>query len=133
MSLLLEPGVTEGLISAEQADRIRASEHLAGDVTGGHAVPTQRAASARRSEISLVTEALGYVGGLLVVLAAVLIGAQVWQQLPLAGRLALTGGTGALVLAGFAVPSRRAPQGNGCDPSCGSSPRSCCSSSCASP
>lgn len=87
----LDRWVASGLITADQARRIRAAEGVA---------PAPHAAS-------LVAESLGYVGGVLVLVAAAVIAGRYWSGLGVGGRLAVAFGA-ALVLAavGAALPSR---------------------------
>lgn len=92
----LEHWVAEGLITEVQAERISTDEHQ---------LSPPEAPPARRT--SLVTEALGYVGGVLVVLASLLLTAQFWDDLSVGLRLALTGAAVALLLGvGAALPAR---------------------------
>lgn len=87
--------VALGLISEDQATRIRAVE-------SGAPLP---APAAERGP-SMVTEALGYVGGALVVVASLLLAGQLWEDLSHGARLALVGGAAALLMGvGFAVPA----------------------------
>jgi hypothetical protein len=89
---LLARWVGEGLLSAEQAERIRAAE-------------TTVDRPARPRGVSLVAEGLGYVGGVLVLVAAVTIAAQYWSGMGVAGRLGTVAGAAALlVAAGVAAP-----------------------------
>lgn len=83
----------EGLIDHEAAERIlRAEARLTAD-EGRHS--------------PLVVEAVGYVGGVLVGLGAVLIAAQMWNDWSAGTRLGLVGvGVGVLLVAGAAVPAR---------------------------
>jgi uncharacterized membrane protein len=76
--------VADGVVTPVVADQIRAEE--------SQLVP---AAESRSS--SLVTEALAYVGGSLVVVASILLMARVWEDLPDAARLGLVGGGAALL------------------------------------
>lgn len=80
-----------GLISGDQAEEIRVVEE-------------QEHPSARAT--SVVTEALGYVGGALVVVASMLLASRLWPDLSEGGRLGLVA-AGALLLlgVGFAVPA----------------------------
>lgn len=89
--------VAAGLLSEAQATAIRQHE-----VEAGRLHPTDG-----RSGPSLVVEALGYLGALVMVVgAAILVGAY-WPDLPVAGRLALLGAAAGLLLAtGFAVLRR---------------------------
>jgi Predicted membrane protein (DUF2157) len=93
--------VDRGLITSEQAARIRDVEE---ERPGG---PAPRTASALRPG-SLVGEALGYVGGVLVVVAAGLIAGRYWPGLGTGSRLGIAFGAAAVLLvAGAAAPARR--------------------------
>lgn len=96
--------VDAGLISPEQADRIRAHEQARPGRRHGLAVGE---ATTGPSGTSLVVEALGYLGGIIMLTGAGILVGLYWQDVPVAGRLLLTGGA-ALALAGggFAVPDR---------------------------
>lgn len=90
--------VSEGIISEEQAQRIREREGLA---LGALAPP------GRRSRMPLVIEALGYLGGAIVVVATIMIGSWYWADLSNAVRLGLLGAAAVLLLAGgWLVPDR---------------------------
>ena len=92
--------VDSGLISPEQAEHILAAE----------AGPPERPATASR--VPLVAEALGYVGGVLVLVGAVTVADRYWSQIGVGGRLGIAFGAAALLLAtGAAVPARRAEVG----------------------
>lgn len=94
---LLARWVEDGLLSPEQADRIRAAEAAADR-------------PARPRAVSLVAEGLGYVGGVLVLVAAVTVAARYWSGMGVAGRLGTVAGAAALlVAAGAAAPG--APAG----------------------
>jgi hypothetical protein len=86
--------VDGGLISPEQAEHILAAEQpLRGR-------PVSRA--------SLVAEALGYVGGVLVLVGAVTVADRYWSQIGVGGRLGVAFGAAALLLVtGAAVPAGR--------------------------
>src|SRR5687767_1626683 len=92
----LDRWVRAGLISDEQAERILAAEReTAGPAThlGG---PRQ---------VSPVAEGLGYVGGVLVVVAAVTIAGRYWTAIGVPGRVAIALGAAVLLLViGAAVP-----------------------------
>jgi Predicted membrane protein (DUF2157) len=93
--------VSEGLITEEQGARLLAR--------GPVAAPP---APHRPATTSVVAEALGYLGGVVVLVGAILIGARVWHQLDTTGRLAVLGLAAALlVAAGAAVPTRLGPPG----------------------
>jgi hypothetical protein len=83
--------VAAGIITNEQAERIRAD--LA-------------AHTPRRG--SLVAEALGYLGGVIVLVGLVLVLGLSWERLDTTGRVAVVGGTAlALIVAGFPIPVSR--------------------------
>src|SRR5215475_7133136 len=93
---LLGRWVAEGWIEAGQAARIRAGEAARAQaaVPGGHAVPAA-AESPRRAP--LVVEALGYLGGVVAVVAAVVAVDQLWPGSPTgAERACAAAGTVAL-------------------------------------
>ncbi|MET9273574.1 DUF2157 domain-containing protein [Kribbella sp. NPDC003557] len=100
-SRLIDHWLAEGLITPAQADRM----HHEVDRPAADSPP----ADTHRST-SLVVEALAYLGGVIVLVAAGLISAQYWRALGDAGQLAVVGGAAAaLLLAGGLVPSRSAP------------------------
>ncbi len=78
----LDRWVARGLITSEQAQRILDEEQEAG---GGRSVP-------------LVIEALGYVGGILVLVAAGTITGRYWSALGVSGRLSLACAAAAVLL-----------------------------------
>ncbi|MGZ4608976.1 MAG: DUF2157 domain-containing protein [Actinomycetes bacterium] len=101
---LLDRWVSRGLISRDQADRIRDEERVSMD---GHVPVVTVAEPAPAAATSMVVEALGYLGGVLVVIAAGLLTARYWDGMPLALRLSLISVTAAvLLIAGAAVPER---------------------------
>lgn len=79
---LLDRWTSRGLITAEQADLIRKDESSEPNLVG--TAPTH--VGRRRS---LIAEALGYLGGVLIVVAASLITQRYWSDIPTWGRLAL--------------------------------------------
>ncbi|TWF80023.1 putative membrane protein DUF2157 [Pseudonocardia hierapolitana] len=92
--------VDSGLITSDQAERILAAE----------SIPAGRPAVASRA--SMVAEALGYVGAVLVLVGAVTVADRYWSQIGVGGRLGIAFGAAALLLAtGAAVPARRADVG----------------------
>jgi len=108
LSALLDHWVAEGFITREQAERIRT------EPTGAIPRPTASPAPAPAppERTSLVTEALGYLGGVLILVAGGLITARYWVQLPLGVRLGLVAAAAALLLgAGAAIPERLGPPG----------------------
>jgi hypothetical protein len=102
LSDLLGEWVAAGFISADQAHSIEEHE----------AAPHERRAapmSALAPEVgpSLVVEALGYLGGVVMLVGAGILVGMYWQDLSVTLRLVLIGATAvALVGAGFAVPER---------------------------
>jgi len=95
---LVADWVAEGIITAEQGDRIRARE---GDV-----LPSATPVSAR-SVMPRVVEALGYLGGAIVVVATVLIAGQYWTDLGVTARLGLLAAAAVLLLVGgWVIPDR---------------------------
>jgi Predicted membrane protein (DUF2157) len=87
--------VARGLLTREQADRILAAEPPP-------VAPASRPVHRPRPG-SLVTEALGYVGGVLVLAAVVTIAGRYWSGLGVAGRLWVAFGAAAVLLAAGAV------------------------------
>ncbi len=91
----LDRWVAQGLITEEQARRIREAE--SGAPAGAH--PARAA--------SLVTEGLGYIGGVLILVAAATITGRYWSDLGEGARLAVAfGAAAALLAAGAALPKR---------------------------
>ncbi len=84
----LDRWVAHGLLTREQADRILAAERES----------TETDEETGRTP-SPVAEALGYVGGVLVLVAAGLVAGRYWSELGVAGRLSVAFGTAALLLA----------------------------------
>jgi len=100
LTSLLETWVADQLITPEQADRIL----VRGDVLV-QAPPAERKRSHERS--SLVIEALGYLGGVIILVASILIASLYWDQVTTTARLVILGGVaGVLLAAGFALPER---------------------------
>jgi hypothetical protein len=94
---LLRRWVAEGLIDAEQADRIEAAEASRRSPAGSlHGVGPQRGPGSRRG---LVVEALGYLGGALAIVAGFIAVRQMWPDIPTGAELALAAG-GAVALFG---------------------------------
>jgi Predicted membrane protein (DUF2157) len=106
---LVDHWVAEGIITQEQAERIRSEQARISSLGN---VPS--AVPARRDRGPLVTEALGYLGGVLILVAAGLLTAQFWQDMPLGVRLAVVAGAAAALLAAgaAAVPERLGPAGH---------------------
>ena len=89
--------VRAGLLTPEQADAIRTYEQARRPAAG---TPRQ----------SLVVEALGYLGGVIMLTGAGILAGLYWSDVAVAGRLLLTGVAAAgLIGAGAAVPDRLGP------------------------
>src|SRR5688572_29921065 len=88
----LDKWVSGGLISAEQADAIRAAE------SDGTVEPSN-AAAPRRSGVSLGAEALGYLGSILFVAAVVVAYGDIWDEIEDPIRMAVLGLAVALLVA----------------------------------
>lgn len=93
----LERWVAAGLISGEQADAIAAHER--------RSAATRAPAGERR--ISLIAEALGYVGTALALAGAAVGLGQAWEDIPAWGQLAIAAGATALLLVGGLVLFRQ--------------------------
>ena len=108
----LERWVAEGYITREQADRITAEEAVPGRRRAPAAVAPARApvAPVAARPTSFVTEALGYVGGILILAAISIIAAIYWDDLAVGVRLGLAGGAVLFLLAcGWALPEPLGP------------------------
>ena len=103
---LLGRWVAEGWIEAGQAARIRAGEaaHAQAAVPGGMAVPAP-AESPRRAP--LVVEALGYLGGVIAIVAGVVAVDQLWPGIPTGAELAFAA-AGTVALGAVAALMRTA-------------------------
>ncbi|MGH3465749.1 MAG: DUF2157 domain-containing protein [Kribbellaceae bacterium] len=94
---LLDHWVAAGVITPEQAARMRAD------------LPLPRRPSERTS---LVIEALGYLGGVIILIALALLAQQYWPELSTTARLVIVAGAAVfLLVGGFAVPARLGPAG----------------------
>ncbi|WP_028663188.1 DUF2157 domain-containing protein, partial [Saccharomonospora halophila] len=89
LTVRLDRWVAHGLLTREQADRILAAER---------ARPTGIGEETGRTP-SPVAEALGYVGGVLVLVAAGLVTGRYWAELGVTGRVSVAFGAAALLLA----------------------------------
>lgn len=94
--------VSHGLITQEEADSIRAWES-AQPAAEEEAAPRPAEARQPRVPQSLVTEALGYLGAVLVAAAIALVLFQYWSEMSTAFRVGLAALAAALLLAGGAV------------------------------
>jgi hypothetical protein len=102
LSDLLGEWVAAGLISTDQAHTIE--EHEAEPQQRG---PVLTLVPSPAAGPSLVVEALGYLGGVVMLVGAGILVGMYWQDMSVALRLVLIGATAvALVGGGFAVPER---------------------------
>lgn len=105
----LDHWVAADLLTREQAAAIQAHE-LQAVVPAPAPVMPMAPTPARRRRIPPVAEALGYVGGVLTIVGLVLLVAQYWPDMAIAGRLALSGaGAVALLFGGFVVHEHADP------------------------
>lgn len=106
---MIDRWTANGTITAAQAERMRADLASAGLTTtaGAQVGP---APAVRGS--SLVTEALGYLGGIIILVASGLVVGWFWEDMSTAARLVLVGAVAVLLLIAGAVVSRR-PGGPG--------------------
>lgn len=99
---LLGRWVADGLIGANQADRIEAAESARPSPT--EAGPAARSLPAHDQRRALVVEALGYLGGALAIAAGFLAVSQLWSNISTSAELAFAaGGAVALLGAGAAI------------------------------
>lgn len=105
MEELLERWVAEGLVTADQAAQIEAAEQVRATAPAPPATTRPDVPLAGRR--SLVSEALGYVGGVLMIAAVVLLVTWYWEDMAVAVRVGLVAAAAVLSLvAGLAVPDR---------------------------
>jgi len=99
LSRLLDLWLDESVITASQAARIRARQ----DADVIELAPGSTSAT----RVPLSAEALGYLGGVVVVVGALLVANLYWDDLASAIRLSVVGGAAVLLLlGGWAVPRR---------------------------
>jgi len=95
----------EGLLDAEAAVRIEAAE--AARVATAQPLSAGQPTTAKTGAGGIVAEALGYIGGVLVLAAAGLLVGDHWADLPLGAQIATTAGaSAALIVAGCLLPAR---------------------------
>ncbi len=109
VSAAIERWLADGIITPDQAARMRAdlpAPDGQGVAGGGHAW-RQTSAAAR------VTEALGYLGGVVIVVAVGLVAGSVWDDLSAVLRVGLVGTvTVVLLVAGGLIPTRLGATGD---------------------
>jgi hypothetical protein len=97
---LLDRWEREGLLTSEQARLLR-------EDVAAHPEVVEAPAGPRSGSESLLTEALSYLGGVLVLTAGGLLTARLWEDLSYGSRLLLASATTALLLGtGLLVPGR---------------------------
>ena len=113
MGRLVARWLDEGLITGEQAARMQAERAPSAGLPAAEYVPwapptmSRPTAEAPGGGTSLVVEALGYLGGVIILVASILVVARFWSDLATAGRLVIVGAAAALLLAaGALVPAR---------------------------
>jgi hypothetical protein len=99
VSTMIECWVKSGAVTATQADQMRADLSRMAETSGG-AYGTGRGTS-------LVTEAIGYLGGVIILVASGLVTGWYWSDLSTLVRLLLAGAVTVLLLAGGASVSTR--------------------------
>lgn len=109
----LQAWVGAGLITSAEARRIALAEGLPvqelPEAAEGVPELALREAVPPEPRMSLVVEALGYLGGIIILSAVGLLTARYWEQTGTAFRLAVTAGAAvALLLAGAALPVKEA-------------------------
>ena len=122
---LLEHWLAVGVVTAEQAARMRADlpgapPMAATPVATPPASPPSQPAPGPAPLVeppvphaSLVTEALGYLGGVIILVASILVTARFWTDLGTPARLSLVGAAAVLLLVGGAlVPQRLGDPGH---------------------
>ncbi len=107
---LIDRWLADGVITSDQADRMRTDvgppRARQPDV---HPIENSGVKTAPQRS-SLVAEGLAYLGGVIVLVAAGLIGARYWESMPENAQLGVVGGTAVgLLVSGGAVP--RSPSG----------------------
>lgn len=105
----LERWRAAGLLSDEQAAAIVEHERIHRPLPPPHPVATQPAV-VRPRQLPDVAEALGYLGGVLAIVGMSLLVGRYWSDIPVAGRLGLSGGLAAALFGvGLLVPEDREP------------------------
>ncbi|MBC7306131.1 MAG: DUF2157 domain-containing protein, partial [Dietzia sp.] len=100
LASLVEGWLAEQLITREQADKMLSRRDILVQAPPSAQEP-------RRERSSLVVEALGYLGGVIILVASILIASLYWDQVGTTLRLVIVGGVaGGLLAAGVAVPER---------------------------
>jgi hypothetical protein len=98
-----------GLLTDEQVAAILAHERARSPFPPPQLVATEPPAAERR-QLPDVTEALGYLGGVLAIVGMSLLVGRYWSDIPIAGRLGLSGGLAAAMFGiGLMVPEDREP------------------------
>jgi hypothetical protein len=105
VSAAIERWLADAIITAEQATQMRADLPEPAPPAGAHGGPP--APTPRTSRAALVTEALGYLGGVIIMVALGLVVGNLWDKMSVGVRLALVGiVTVLLLVAGALIPAR---------------------------
>ena len=101
----IERWLADAIITAEQATQMRADLPEPAPPAGAHGGPP--APTPRTSRAALVTEALGYLGGVIILVGLGFIVGSLWNDLSVGVRLGLVGvETLLLLVAGALIPAR---------------------------
>jgi len=104
VSAAIERWLADAIITAEQATQMRADLSEPGPPAGAHGGPPTP--MPRTSRAALVTEALGYLGGVIIMVALGLLVGNLWDKMSVGVRLALVGiATVLLLVAGALIPA----------------------------
>ena len=105
VSAAIERWLADAIITAEQATQMRADLPEPAPPDGAHGGPP--APIPRTSRAALVTEALGYLGGVIIMVALGLVVGNLWDKMSVGVRLGLVGVvTVVLLVGGTLIPSR---------------------------
>jgi len=105
VSAAIERWLADAIITAEQATQMRADLPEPAPPDSGHGGPP--APIPRTSRAALVTEALGYLGGVIILVALSLVVGTLWDEMSVGVRLVLVGVVTVLLLvAGTLIPAR---------------------------
>jgi len=105
VSAAIERWLADAIITAEQATQMRADLPEPAPPDSGHGGPP--APIPRTSRAALVTEALGYLGGVIILVALGLVVGTLWDEMSVGVRLVLVGVVTVLLLvAGTLIPAR---------------------------
>lgn len=105
VSAAIERWLADAIITAEQATQMRADLPERAPQAGAHGGPPRPLP--RTSRAALVAEALGYLGGVIILVAMGLVVGNLWEEMSVGVRLGLVGVVTVLLLvAGNLIPAR---------------------------